>query len=87
MALSEEIPGGPTVTRWQALAEENNIIIVGGINERAGETLYNSAVLIEPKTAPRVYRKLHLWDQDNRYFEPGNGASQSSRPGPRRSPC
>ena len=34
--------------------------------------LYNSAVLIEPKTAPRVYRKLHLWDQENRYFEPGN---------------
>jgi predicted amidohydrolase len=72
MALSEEIPGGPTVTRWQALAEEKNIIIVGGIDERAGETLYNSAVLIEPKTVPRVYRKLHLWDQENRYFEPGN---------------
>jgi N-carbamoylputrescine amidase len=71
-ALSEEIPAGVTVKRWQVLADQWNMIIVGGINERSSGNLYNTAVLIEKDVPPRVYRKLHLWDQENKYFKPGN---------------
>lgn len=73
-ALSEPVPGGPTCEAWAALAARHGLYIVAGINERGpdGETLYNSAVVIGPEGYLGTYRKVHLWDQENRYFKPGD---------------
>ena len=59
MAFAEHIPGGPTVEAWRNVAEGSGIHMVGGLLEREGDTLHNSAVLLGPQTFGR-YRKTHL---------------------------
>ena len=68
--LAEEVPGGPTVLAWTEVAEEAGICVVGGLLEREGDTLHNSAVLLGPGVAGR-YRKTHLWDREKLLYEPG----------------
>jgi N-carbamoylputrescine amidase len=68
--LAENLPGGPTVEAWREEAEESAIHIVGGLLERDGDTLHNSAVLLGPETFGR-YRKAHLWDREKLVYEPG----------------
>jgi len=71
-ALAEPVPGGPTCDAWAALAARLNLHIVAGINEKAGEKLYNSAVVIGPGGYLATYRKVHLWDKENLFFTPGD---------------
>jgi len=47
-ALAEEIPGGPTTEQLLKLAAERRMHLVAGLAERAGNRLYNSAVLWGP---------------------------------------
>ena len=69
--LAEDIPGGPIVEAWKKGSEESGIYVVGGLLEREGDALYNSAVLVGPETFGR-YRKTHLWDREKLLFEPGD---------------
>lgn len=71
-ALSEEIPSGETCAVWAAVAERAGIHIVAGINEREGDLLYNASVVIGPEGHVGTFRKLHLWNEENLFFEPGN---------------
>jgi N-carbamoylputrescine amidase len=68
--LAQEIPTGPTVRAWRKEAEDSGICVVGGVLEREGDTLYNSAVLLGPGVAGR-YRKTHLWNKEKLLYEPG----------------
>lgn len=70
--LAEAIPDGPTCRQWLALAAERDIHIVAGIAERDGERLYNAAVVIGPQGYMGRYRKLHLWNNENTVFTPGD---------------
>lgn len=71
-ALSEPVPGGETCGAWAAVARELDVWIVAGIAERAGEVLYNSSVLIGPEGHAGTFRKVHLWNEENLFFEPGD---------------
>lgn len=71
-ALAEEIPSGPTVAAWAAAAARLGLFLVAGIAERAGERLYNSSVLIGPRGFLGAFRKVHLWNAENLFFEPGD---------------
>ncbi len=71
-ALSEPVPDGPTTRAWAALAAELGVHIVAGIAEKAGETLYNAAVIVGPEGYLGTYRKAHLWDQENVFFAKGD---------------
>ncbi len=71
-ALAESIPDGPTVAAWSAAAKRRDLYIVAGIAERAGEKLFNSAVMIGPQGYIGTFRKVHLWGDENLYFEPGD---------------
>lgn len=53
-------------------AKTLNSYIVSGINEREGNKLYNSAVLVGPEGIMGHYRKLHLFNREKELFEPGN---------------
>jgi predicted amidohydrolase len=53
-------------------AKENSSYIVSGINEREGDKLYNSAILIGPAGHIGKYRKLHLFMNEKDLFEKGN---------------
>ena len=68
--LAEEIPGGRTVRAWKNEAQGSGIYVVGGLLERDGDTLHNSAVLVGPEAFGR-YRKTHLWDREKLLYEPG----------------
>jgi N-carbamoylputrescine amidase len=70
--LAEEIPSGPTVAAWMECAARLRLHLVCGITERDGPNLYNSAVVIGPKGYIGTYRKTHLWNEENLYFEPGD---------------
>jgi N-carbamoylputrescine amidase len=70
--LAEEIPSGPTVAAWADCAARLRLHLVCGITERHGPNLYNSAVVIGPKGYIGTYRKVHLWNEENLYFEPGD---------------
>src|SRR5947208_1913101 len=70
--LAEEIPNGPTCPAWKDIARQRSLHIVAGIDERDGQALYNAAVLIGPSGHVGTFRKLHLWNEENLFFEPGN---------------
>ena len=70
--LAEPAPNGPTTQFLAAIAREKQCFVVGGIAERADETLFNSAVLVGPQGFLAVYRKIHLFDQEKRRFTAGD---------------
>ncbi|AQA01911.1 hydratase [Mycobacterium sp. MS1601] len=71
-AVAEDVPDGPTTTRLLAACAELDMHIVFGIAEREGDQLYNSSALLGPQGFVGRYRKLHLWDQENVVFSPGD---------------
>jgi predicted amidohydrolase len=70
--MAEEVPAGPTVKKWEEAAKAHDVHIVCGILEREGEKFYNTAVLVGPGGFVGKFRKMHLWDEDKVWFEPGN---------------
>ncbi|MCW8926527.1 MAG: hypothetical protein OQJ84_09735 [Xanthomonadales bacterium] len=46
--------------------------LVAGFNERDGDLLFNSSVLVGPGGVVGKYRKLHLFMDEKDIFEPGN---------------
>lgn len=71
-SLAEELSNGKTIEIWADAARRLGVHIVSGIAERDGQRLYNSAVLVGPSGLIGIYRKLHLWDHEHVFFEPGN---------------
>ncbi len=69
---SESIEGSPFVEFLESKCRSLNMHIVTGLNERDGELLYNSAVLIGPGGYIGTYRKLHLFLNERDFFQPGN---------------
>ena len=57
---------------WLERCAARGLTLVAGIAERDGGALYNSAVVVTPGGFVGTYRKLHLWDQENRWFAPGD---------------
>lgn len=73
--LAEEIPGSVTdeLTR---IASEHGFYLICGVDERgSGEdkkNIYDSSVLIDPNGKLNgVYRKVHLWGNERKYFASG----------------
>ncbi len=71
-ALAEELPSGPTCQAWMAAAARLGVTLVAGIAEREGDALYNAAAVIGPGGYIGSFRKVHLWNAENLFFEPGN---------------
>jgi predicted amidohydrolase len=71
-ALAEDPHTGPASVAWQALAARRRLHIVAGLCERAGEAIYNSAVIIGPSGVLGLFRKVHLWDREHVVFMPGD---------------
>jgi N-carbamoylputrescine amidase len=71
-ALAETIDDGETIRAWAMLAARLRITLVAGFAEREGDRLYNSAAVISPQGVLGRYRKLHLWCDEQLFFEHGN---------------
>lgn len=64
----------PFLEYLHGLAEERNIHIVSGVIEKAGNKLYNTAVLIGPHGLIGLYRKVHLFMAEKSIFTPGRSS-------------
>src|SRR5687767_6887350 len=71
-ALAEPVPDGPTTKRLLDFAKRRQVVIVGGLPERAGTVYYNSAVAVGPQGFIGCYRKTHLFFEETLYFTPGD---------------
>ncbi|MBI2252869.1 MAG: acyltransferase [Armatimonadetes bacterium] len=70
--LGEAIPQGITAQTLIKLAQSSELFIVGGILEKFKDKFYNSAVLVGPSGLIGVYRKIHLFNNEKKYFSPGD---------------
>jgi len=52
--------------------KELDLFIVSGFNERAGDHLYNSAILVGAEGYVGRYRKYHLFMNEKDHFKPGD---------------
>jgi predicted amidohydrolase len=71
-SLAEDIPGGHSSVLFADLASELSVHIVIGMSERSGRNLFNTSALFSPDGFVGRFRKIHLWDQENLVFEPGD---------------
>ncbi len=72
LGLAETIPEGTTSRTFQALARERKTTLVAGICERDGHRFFNSAAVFSPGGLLGVYRKIHLFKDERRWFTPGD---------------
>ena len=70
--LAESVPDGYTTKMLSVLSSKRGMYIVAGLPERHGDKFYNSAVLTGPEGFIGVYRKTHLYFEENLYFTPGD---------------
>ncbi len=70
--LSESIPDGPTTRFLMDWGRDTGMVMVAGLAERDSETLYNSAVIVGPKGFIGKFRKAHIFDSENNFFQPGD---------------
>lgn len=70
--VAEPIPEGRTTKRLQQWAADSGATLVAGLPERDGDRFYNSAVVVRPDGTTHTYRKVHLFYEENSFFEPGD---------------
>ncbi len=71
--LADAIPDGATCAALRAAAREHGIHLASGIVERAGDRVYNAAVLIDPAGDVLLHhRKLNELDIGHPYYAPGD---------------
>jgi predicted amidohydrolase len=68
-SVAESVPEGPTTQRLLRACRETGRSIVFGLPERAGDRIYNAAVLVTPEGAAATYRKAHLFDTETLVFD------------------
>ena len=71
-ACSESVSESVFIEYLESIAVKLGGYIVSGFNERAGDALYNAAVLIGPSGYVGTYRKLHLFFKEKKIFAPGD---------------
>lgn len=69
---SEELKGSIFIQYLETICTQNKLFIVSGFNERDGDNLYSSAVLVGPEGYIGKYRKMHLFMNEWDYFVPGD---------------
>jgi predicted amidohydrolase len=72
--LAEPAPGPSTETLGR-IAREFGFYLITGMPERDTQSnrIFNSAVLMTPQgDLAGVYRKVHLWNEERKYFTPGD---------------
>ncbi len=75
-SVAELVPDGSACTQWAALCRDNDVHLVAGVVERAGDdadgVLFNTAVLMGPDGLIGTYRKAHTWALEKTFYEPGD---------------
>jgi predicted amidohydrolase len=65
-------PAHPVFGEWAAAAARGSAVIIAGFCEQGDDgLLYNSAAVVDGSGVMGVYRKVHLWDREKLFFQPG----------------
>ncbi|MBU1627313.1 acyltransferase [bacterium] len=72
LSLSDEIPNGEDAQFFLDLSSQTGCAFVAGLAEKEGDKSFNSSVFTTPDGFISKYRKLHLFNVEKNYFEPGN---------------
>jgi predicted amidohydrolase len=70
--LAEDPKSSPTVEALVDLCRRQGFHLVTGFAEKYSDKIYNSSLLLGPSGIVDVYRKLHLFDREKLYFDPGD---------------
>jgi predicted amidohydrolase len=72
--LAEPIPDGPTTQAIMELAKRSSAALIAGVAERAPDgKIFNSAIAVDATGLRGQYRKIHLFDYEKEWFDPGDG--------------
>lgn len=71
-AAADPIDDSPFLRHLASVAERYDLHIVTGLNERDGDRLFNTAVLLGPQGIVGHYRKMHLFWNEPDLFTPGD---------------
>jgi predicted amidohydrolase len=64
---------GALLAGWAREAARGDAVVVGGFCELAPDgRVFNSSALVDGGGVRAVYRKLHLWGDESRWFDPGD---------------
>jgi len=80
--LAQAIDNSAIVETLTDLCKDKNFHIVTGFAERDKDRLFNSALLIGPQRVLQVYRKLHLFYNEENIFDPGDRPFAVTQVGP-----
>ncbi|MGA8427242.1 MAG: nitrilase-related carbon-nitrogen hydrolase [Candidatus Dormiibacterota bacterium] len=69
---SESAPDGPTLLAWAEQCHKLGVWVVAGFSERSAAGRFDSAALVGPTGVMGVYRKAHLFFNEQTYFQPGD---------------
>jgi predicted amidohydrolase len=72
MALAEDPAESRTVDALITLCRQRDFFLVTGFAERSKDKVFNSALLIGPDGVAATYRKLHLFNEEKKHFDPGD---------------
>lgn len=70
--LAESATSGYTVTELKKIAKKQRLNLIFGMAELKGRQYFNSSVLITAKGKVATYQKIHLFDREKLFFQPGN---------------
>lgn len=70
--LAEPVSNGYTVSEMKKIARQRKLNLVFGMVERKQKKYFNSAVLVTSKGKIYTYQKVHLFDREKLFFQPGN---------------
>ena len=70
--LSEDPADSTTVATLIELCQKENFYLVTGFAERKGDKVFNSSLLVAPEGLIHTYRKLHLFNEETKCFDPGD---------------
>lgn len=62
----------PIIERWRQALHGTDAVLVAGIPLREDGSIVNAAVMLDADGVLAVYRKVHLWDQERRWFREGS---------------
>jgi predicted amidohydrolase len=63
---------GELLAQWADAAKQGGVLIVGGFCELAADgRIFNSSAMVDGTGVLAVYRKLHLWGEEQKWFVAG----------------
>ena len=79
-AATSEPVDGPFTSALHDVCSRFDCVIVAGFNEHAQTVRHNSAVVVGARGPLGVYRKLHLFNDEQTWFAPGDGLMVADTP-------